>query len=68
MKAMSLDAWVPTITRAGAAEKDLSSANFFIAGCRPTSKEALAHDPRRMHPWTGSYETKARATRESCPR
>jgi Rap1a immunity proteins len=32
----------PTITAASAAEKDLSSANFFIPYCRLTSKEALA--------------------------
>jgi hypothetical protein len=32
-----------TITLAGAAEKDLSSANFLIPYCRLTSKEALAY-------------------------
>jgi hypothetical protein len=32
----------PTIAAAGAADKDVSSANFFIPYCRLGSKEALA--------------------------
>jgi hypothetical protein len=43
MKAICFIALIaPTIAAASAAEKDVSSANFFIPYCRLASKEALA--------------------------